>query len=153
MKTAYNMVKEFHKKYGFLTDAPIYVKPELKEMYAVIGKMLLGLSSSLEQQAVELQANENDPTLYRIHLMLEELGELIEAFASGDVVAVFDGLCDLNYVTVGFGVTYNLPLAEGFAEVHRSNMTKALRNESGERMRAKGENYSPPDLNSILEQP
>lgn len=38
---------------------------------------------------------------------------------------VVDGLCDLLYVTFGFGVEMGISLGPFFGEVHRSNMKKA----------------------------
>lgn len=149
MDSAIKMVEEFHRKYGFPIDVPVNIKRELRLTYQVIGEMLIGLAKSIEDRAVQLQ-KDDDPTLYRLHLILEELGELTVAFSNKDEVEIFDGLVDLCYVIIGFSITFGFPLKEGFTEVHRSNMTKAPRSESGERMRNKGADFQLPKLEEIL---
>lgn len=75
------------------------------------------------------------------------------AAASGDAdgsdARTLDGLCDLKYVTGGAAYNVDLPLAAGFREVHRSNMTKvggAVVN--GKLIKPPG--YSRPDLVGVL---
>ncbi|QJW89303.1 nucleoside triphosphate pyrophosphohydrolase family protein [Spirosoma taeanense] len=63
----------------------------------------------------------------RVSLLAEELDEFREAIAAGDLVAVADALCDLQYVLSGAVLEFGLgeafkPL---FDEVQRSNMSKA----------------------------
>ena len=60
----------------------------------------------------------------RLALMDEELAEVREAIASGDVIKVAKELADLLYVTFGAGVEFGIPLHDVFTEVHRSNMSK-----------------------------
>jgi predicted HAD superfamily Cof-like phosphohydrolase len=96
--------------------------------------------------------------LRRACLMVEELGELLEAMADGDVVDALDALCDLRYVTdgtvleLGFAPTFDL----AFAEVHRSNMSKVVdgkvqRDPMGKVLKPEG--YTPPDLAGLLGRP
>ncbi|MBN8821399.1 MULTISPECIES: nucleoside triphosphate pyrophosphohydrolase family protein [unclassified Spirosoma] len=63
----------------------------------------------------------------RVALLAEELDELREAIAEGDIVAVADALCDLQYVLSGavleFGLGHKFKAL--FDEVQRSNMSKA----------------------------
>lgn len=64
---------------------------------------------------------------------------------------VIDGLCDLRYVTDGTAVEAGIDLAAFFAEVHRSNMTKAggpVR-EDGKVLKPPG--YEPPRIAYLLE--
>ncbi len=63
----------------------------------------------------------------RISLMQEELNEIKEAIAKGDVVEVADGLADLMVVLCGSILEFGLgnKFNELFEEVHRSNMSKA----------------------------
>lgn len=92
----------------------------------------------------------------RIRLIQEEMEEYADAARRGDLVAVADALTDLLYVVLGAMVAHGLQdVAEAlFAEVHRSNMSKAgpdglpLRREDGKIL--KPPTYSPPDLVSIL---
>jgi predicted HAD superfamily Cof-like phosphohydrolase len=66
----------------------------------------------------------------RIRLIQEELEELKEAVERGDIVEAADALCDLQYVLSGavleFGLANRFP--DLFAEVQRSNMSKACAN-------------------------
>lgn len=66
----------------------------------------------------------------RTDLIQEELDELIAAIYEKDLVEVADALCDLQYVLSGaileFGLAEKFP--ELFAEVQRSNMSKACEN-------------------------
>ena len=63
----------------------------------------------------------------RKSLLQEELAELCEAIDKKDIVGVADALCDLQYVLAGavleFGMKDAFP--KMFAEVQRSNMSKA----------------------------
>lgn len=63
----------------------------------------------------------------RVSLLQEELKELVEGIANKDIVEVADALADLQYVLSGaileFGLQNKFPAL--FAEVHRSNMSKA----------------------------
>lgn len=57
-------------------------------------------------------------------LMLEELGETLQAMASGNLEEYADGLADLVYVTVWNAVVHGIPLHQVWAEVQRANMAK-----------------------------
>ena len=63
----------------------------------------------------------------RVSLLAEELDELREAIAEGDLVAVADALCDLQYVLSGAVLEFGLgdKFKALFDEVQRSNMSKA----------------------------
>ena len=96
----------------------------------------------------------DEATTLCVGLIEEELGELKDALKAEDRVKVFDGLCDLLYVTYGFGDKLGLPMDEGFREVHRSNMTK-LGDDGRPVLRPdgkilKGHTYTPPDLAGLL---
>lgn len=90
----------------------------------------------------------------RCALVEEEAAELRDAVEADDIVGIADAIGDLLYVVHGAALTFGIPVAEVFAEVHRSNMTKLGRD--GEPiLRAdgkvmKGPDYSPPDLAPIL---
>lgn len=61
----------------------------------------------------------------RGRLVVEEGKELGEA---ADLIAYFDALLDIRYVLEGADIAAGIPegaILEGFAEVHRSNMSKA----------------------------
>ncbi|RIV20435.1 hypothetical protein DYU11_20520 [Fibrisoma montanum] len=121
----------------------------------------------------------------RVSLLAEELDEFRDAIAAGDIVAVADALCDLQYVLSGAVLEFGLgdKFRALFEEVQRSNMSKAcLTVEEAEATVAhyrsqgvdchyiesdgrylvyrdvdhktlKNINYSPADLESVLNQP
>lgn len=62
----------------------------------------------------------------RIRLMMEELGELLSAIGTDDLVEVADGLADLVYVTLGTAVAFGIDLPAVWAQVHAANMAKLL---------------------------
>ncbi len=151
MQHQQEMVKAFHEKYGF----PIAMANEpnriATNIIASIGHALISEAMKVENEAVVFRVN-GDGRLYRTHLLVEELGEALIALAEGDEVAFFDGLCDLLYVTLGTGVAMDLPLEEGFHEVHESNMSKPLPTAADPRMRHREPGYFKPGLEHVLEE-
>lgn len=69
-------------------------------------------------------------TKLRVSLIQEELNELKDAIEVQDLVEVADALCDLQYVLSGAILEFGMAdkFSELFAEVHRSNMSKACKN-------------------------
>lgn len=71
-----------------------------------------------------------------------------------DLEEAFDAVVDIEVINLGTALTFGFPVEEGFAEVHRSNMTKVLEDgtcllrDDGKIIKPEG--YSPPDLKSIL---
>lgn len=61
---------------------------------------------------------------HRGDLLAEEVGELVEAVAGGDLVQIARELADVVYVAYGTALTYGIPLDQVIAEVHRANMSK-----------------------------
>ena len=84
----------------------------------------------------------------RMDLLDEEVGELHEAVAAGDIVKIADALADIEFITRGTAVTYGIPSDAVFAEVFRSNMTKV--NTPEEAKLVKGPGYEPPRIAEIL---
>lgn len=117
-------------------------------IFEFAAKNLTKLSNKLELLANTFQ---NDTRITRLHLIAEEAGEVASALADNDEVALLDALVDLMYVTIGTAVTYDLPIIEGFEEVHKSNMTKR-RIEDDVRCRDKGPNYVSPNLAKVLDE-
>lgn len=95
----------------------------------------------------------------RINLLAEELEELKEALAAGDIVEVLDALTDLQYVLDGAYLSFGLHDVKyaAFAEVQRSNMSKLgedgkpIRRESDGKI-LKGPNFFEPDLSQFVNQ-
>lgn len=90
----------------------------------------------------------------RIELIEEELNELKEAIANGDLVEIADALTDILYVTYGAGHTFGLDLDACFDEVQSSNMSKLgedgkpIYRDDGKVM--KGPGYFQPELEPII---
>jgi len=113
---------------------------------------------------------EPNKILLHLTLILEELMETADAagfdlaqledgtgfyFATNgkpfDMVGVYDGLVDTNYVVAGAGCACGLDLKQGHEEVHDSNMSKFIdghRAENGKWI--KGPSYRPADLAQFL---
>jgi hypothetical protein len=90
--------------------------------------------------------------MHRAQLMVEELGETIEAMAKLDDVALVDGLSDLQFVTIGASEAFGLPTEAGLNEVCDSNLTKDPRSDADHRLRDKGPNYRPPNILRVLDE-
>lgn len=77
----------------------------------------------------------------RVKLLQEELNELKAAIQDKDLVEIADALCDLQYVLSGAIIEFGLKdkFNELFAEVQRSNMSKACN--SQEEAQATVEHY------------
>ncbi len=67
-----------------------------------------------------------DRCALRINLLQEELDELKESIAEGDITGIADALSDLQYVLSGAILEFGLgpKFKELFEEVQRSNMSK-----------------------------
>jgi predicted HAD superfamily Cof-like phosphohydrolase len=113
-------------------------------------EMVLGFSAEVILQ--DFKRDMADVRYLRLHLILEEVAELIGCFAKQDAVGVADALGDLMYVTLGTAVTFDIPLEKIFNEIHRSNMSKEPQESDPDkaRVRDKGPNYSPPNLAEIM---
>jgi len=151
MNSEIQAVREFHEKVKVSTPQRLtdLFDIEVDNLIQGLSNQLLASSRSLEPM---LKVFSHDRRVLRAHLMIEELGELLEAMANRNEVGALDALTDLTYVVFGTAVTLDLPLDEAFQEVHRSNMTKQkMSNDPGkERIRDKGPNYVPADLDAIL---
>lgn len=84
----------------------------------------------------------------RMALLDEEVQELREAVAEGDIVKIADALGDIEHVTRGTAVAYGIPSDAVFAEIFRSNMTKD--NSPAEGKLVKGPGYEPPSIAEVL---
>ncbi len=90
----------------------------------------------------------------RQSLIDEETGELRDAVAAGDIVAIADALADIVYVAYGTACVYGIDLDAVLDEVHASNMTKLgadgfpVRRPDGKVL--KGPDYRPPDIAGVL---
>lgn len=133
------MVMDFHAKQGLEPT-------DLVPMSSTYRRLMWEAHSMCMSQSRFVY--DKDPQLYRAHLMLQELGEVLEALHFGDHVKLADGLADLVYVSVGTAIQFGIPFDEVFDEVHRSNMTKGDVMKSN---RGKVGDYSPPDIEGVLD--
>lgn len=89
----------------------------------------------------------------RQKILDEEVQELRDAVAAGDLVQIADALADIAYVVAGTAVTYGLPFDAIMTEVHRSNMSKF--GPDGPKVRGdgkiiKGPGYEPPQIAALI---
>ena len=108
-----------------------------------------------DQQVVETpQIPDEFTTSLRLHLIHEEVHELVEGIRNRDIVEIADALTDILYVVYGAGHAFGIPLDKCFDEVQRSNMTKVmpngkvLKNAEGKVM--KPDTYEEPNLEKVL---
>lgn len=143
MQTELDAVRAFHEAMDVSHCQPM-CDTKLPDLAAIAHQLLQ------RSKALESKVGDEDGRYLRAHLMTEELGELLEAMAAGDLVATLDALADLTYVVFGTAVMFNLPLSAAFAEVHCSNMTKERKADDPGRIRDKGSTYRPPNLEKVL---
>lgn len=118
MKTITSDVRDFQTLAQQAVDEPLPTNRSafLQDLSAEL--LLLSSMAARHPEAKE------DVRLLRARLMLEELGEVLQAMAIGDHVELVDGMCDLVYVTVGTAVSFGLPLERAWEAVQTSNMAK-----------------------------
>lgn len=139
----YDLVKEFQERQGYPVEVGLDHKCDFEGRQA-----LEAVSTPLQILEDETRRAANlDLRAARVHLILEETRELVEALLCQDRVATADALTDLLYVVVGSFVTWDMPMDRLFDEVHRSNMSKQA---SGAHKPAKTGAYSPPDITGVL---
>jgi predicted HAD superfamily Cof-like phosphohydrolase len=131
-------------------DVPMKKQMEdIREFYKVTGA---------ESQFTALPTGEVSEQLksVRQNLILEEVAELFRAMNNKNMIEIFDALLDIEYVVLGTALTYGFEhrMADGWAEVHRSNMAKVgpdgkvhIRPD-GKIMKPAG--WIPPDLRKVL---
>lgn len=113
-----------------------------------------------EKYGLPLAANpqllEMKDWVYRYGFLEEELNETVEAYDADDLAGVADGLIDLIYVALGTLQLMGVPVAEGWREVQRANMSKerVLSAEVSKRGHGwdvvKPEGWRPPEWDRIL---
>lgn len=147
------MVEEFYAKNdmtikGDLSHLPgglsTFEEPMLRKYASELAAMADVLGAAYEHFG-------RQEIMKRAALHVEELAELFLAFDDHDEVAVFDALVDIDYVNVGTAATFDLPLGQGFIEVHRANMSKTKPEGSSDLWHTRGPNYVAPDLKTVLD--
>lgn len=154
LKESIEAVEEFHvtKNIDYRQDLTKLARTDRHSL--IVHQMKQTSTSALRQFKSFLKSPEQilDTRLLRIHLILEEVAELIWAIDQCDEVETLDGMADAVYVINGTAITYDLPLDAAFDAVHASNMTKAPRAKNPEdaRLQDKGSAYMPPNLGAVL---
>ena len=95
---------------------------------------------------------------FRRRFLHEELREVEEAYARGDLAAFFDGLMDLVYVAYGTAHLAALPWHAGWAEVQRANLSKVRAASEADPRSTRGHaldvvkppGFTPPDVERVL---
>lgn len=148
-----NQVLEFHHAYGLLIeDEPIdFSALDEGQRFVIgeIGEAIADLARELHAHAAEGNGN---VWFLRLQLLVEEVGEVLEAVANIDQPNLLQELCDVQYVLNGMLISLGMHgvFTEAFATVHASNMSKLdddgkpILNEAGRVV--KGPNYFKPDM-------
>lgn len=149
MKETQKKVSEFHTRHKFPIGIPLQANKNVSWLLMLlICKVMIRLSKLAIWYWKISGANKD--SFYRIHLMLEELAEMMEGINNGNLIKAADGLGDTLYVVIGTGVVYALPAHEICVEVCRSNETKQRRTKDNIRLRDKGKNWQPPNFERAL---
>jgi predicted HAD superfamily Cof-like phosphohydrolase len=96
----------------------------------------------------------DDDLTLALDLIAEELDELDDALAEGDLVEAADAIADSIYVLIGLGLRMGIPLERVWGEVQRSNMAKVVdvrvvRDPVTNKV-LKPEGWSAPDIAGVL---
>lgn len=91
----------------------------------------------------------------RLELIREEVKELQQSVAEGDLVEIADALGDITVVVFGMALAYRIDLPAVLWEIQRSNLSKVdektgkvIRREDGKVL--KPESYSPPNIEEYM---
>lgn len=90
----------------------------------------------------------------RLNLLRDEVQELADAVATGNVADIAQEMADVVYVVYGYAVTNGIRLDQVVAAVHEANMSKLgpdgqpILREDGKVL--KGPNFRPPDVAGVL---
>lgn len=141
-------LRKFHKKQRFALDVDLSscTDAECDDRLHELASDLARLASGVEHACSTIK----DVRLHRAQLLVEEVGEVIEALSNHDEEKLVDGLADTQFVTVGTSETFGLPTRNALVEVCDSNLTKNQRSDADYRLRSKGPDYRPPDVKRIL---
>lgn len=100
----------------------------------------------------------NDEFRFRYNFLQEELRELVESRAVGDLSGQLDALCDLVWVALGTAQLMRMPFDQAWNEVRRANMEKRpwvegdpikARNTKGLEV-VKPEGWQPPQVATVI---
>lgn len=115
-----DMVAEFMDKHDFPCGESMddYRNAQLSEL-------LFDFADQLKSMQQQLKHNYCDNLRgARAQLVLEEVGELMEALAYRNRKQVADAVGDIEYVVLGLAESFGINSEKVFCEVHDSNMSK-----------------------------
>lgn len=148
-------VSEFHAAFEIPEPAVPTIEPSKP-----VSKALRELEEMLDEVArwAHKAAAENGKDMYllRVQLMTEELSEVVDAMAQGQVAETLAELADLRYVCDGTALCLGLgdALVPATLEIHRANMSKLgpdgkpIKNSAGRVV--KGPNFRKADVRHLL---
>ena len=142
-------LEDFHTKQGFVIRQKLAEAPaaDPNDWLQFLTYNLNGFLKASSSDSIAF-AKKYDNRLFRVHLILEEVTELVEALLVRDEVDLADAIADVLYVVFGTALTYDIPIEEIWAEVQTSNMSKAPRTDH--RIRDKGASYVPADFKEAI---
>lgn len=140
-------VEEFHRAFGApVAEVPTIPTAERRRLrLELILEELLELGEASGFQLTPVYINGNFDRFTFLPAVNGPLPSHLDAA---------DALADIRYVTEGAALEWGIPLAECFAEVHRSNMSKLgedgrpILREDGKVL--KGPNFALPDLQRVI---
>lgn len=154
LQKALDLVREFHIRNNYPCNMDLKRQKEKStwktDIVFALVNFLLSLSCSLMKNRAISDQNNGDVRLYRTWLMTEELYEVVISQQKGDEVLYADALGDLTYVVLGSAITDYIPLNEIFMEIHKTNMNKKKKVKEDIRMRDKGNEWKPPDIEAAI---
>lgn len=145
MEYEQRLVAGFHRQIGVSIRESAQLldcEPEVDADFARSLRQLIESYCHDERQKSEL--------LFRALMAIEEFAEWIEAHVAGDLIEAADAWADRAYVLMGDAVAAGLPAEALFAEVHRSNMTKAPASKETSKG-VKSANFIPPRIAELLQ--
>lgn len=150
-------LQEFHDSMGLPCPPTFELPIQNATAHAVTDQVSMNLFRTADLLKTIGAANEDDVLLCRIRLIVEELGEVVEAILDNDPPeAILHEMTDLRYVVEGLVVTLGLGdvADEAFDRIHAANMSKL--DDDGNPVRGpggkitKGPNYKSADLSDLF---
>jgi len=150
------MVEEFQEAFGDKCPKqprlPKDLTPEARKLLREYSEHLKEMAATAHRDAQRLDRN---TPLLRAQLMIEEVGELLEAIANGSLTEILHEGSDVRYVVDGTLLTFGLGhvYEKAVGEIHRANMSKL---ENGKPVKdgagrvVKGRYFKKADVSTLL---
>lgn len=151
METEQAQIVDFMSKAGQATPATPCV-PDLETRLLRVKLIAEELCELAVAYGINLKVDSTQPKHSPEQIQMTE-GTPFSSDPVDVLTEAYDATVDLLVVTVGNGVACGTPIAPGWEEVHRSNMTKFIdghRRPDGKWV--KGPSYSPAQLRPLVEQ-